>query len=65
MQLWEATFEDLLNTYLEELFNIHVLCSFFKIFLKRYVGRAEHWIGLKKEAEQTWKWSNGKEFNNW
>lgn len=35
------------------------------IFLKRYVGRAEHWIGLKKEAEQTWKWSNGKEFNNW
>ncbi|XP_006906892.1 early activation antigen CD69 [Pteropus alecto] len=35
------------------------------IFLKRYVGRAEHWIGLKNEAEQTWKWLNGKEFNNW
>ncbi|XP_045695684.1 early activation antigen CD69-like [Phyllostomus hastatus] len=35
------------------------------IFLKRYVGRAEHWIGLKNEAGQTWKWSNGKEFNNW
>ncbi|XP_037023773.2 early activation antigen CD69 [Artibeus jamaicensis] len=35
------------------------------IFLKRYVGRAEHWIGLKSEAGQTWKWSNGKEFNNW
>ncbi|KAI5164910.1 Early Activation Antigen Cd69 [Manis pentadactyla] len=34
-------------------------------FLKRYVGRAGHWIGLKNEAGQTWKWSNGKEFNNW
>ncbi|XP_054446927.1 early activation antigen CD69 isoform X2 [Pteronotus mesoamericanus] len=35
------------------------------IFLKRYVGRAEHWIGLKNEVNQTWKWSNNKEFNNW
>ncbi|XP_064335102.1 early activation antigen CD69 isoform X1 [Camelus dromedarius] len=35
------------------------------IFLKQHVGRAEHWIGLKNEAGQTWKWSNGKEFNNW
>ncbi|KAK1341408.1 hypothetical protein QTO34_017814 [Cnephaeus nilssonii] len=35
------------------------------IFLKRYVGRAEHWIGLKNDAGHTWKWSNGKEFNNW
>ncbi|XP_008047279.2 early activation antigen CD69 [Carlito syrichta] len=34
-------------------------------FLKQYVGQTEHWIGLKKEAGQTWKWSNGKEFNNW
>ncbi|XP_006774874.1 PREDICTED: early activation antigen CD69 [Myotis davidii] len=34
------------------------------IFLKRYVGRAEHWIGLRNDAGQTWKWSNGKEFNN-
>uniref|UniRef100_A0A8C3YGN5 CD69 molecule n=1 Tax=Catagonus wagneri TaxID=51154 RepID=A0A8C3YGN5_9CETA len=35
------------------------------IFLKQHVGRAEHWIGLKNEAGQTWKWSNGKEFNKW
>lgn len=34
-------------------------------FLKQHVGRAEHWIGLKNEAGQTWKWSNGQEFNNW
>ncbi|KAM6162670.1 early activation antigen CD69 [Erethizon dorsatum] len=35
------------------------------IFLKRYAGRAEHWIGLKNETGQTWKWSNGEEFNHW
>ncbi|XP_036108515.1 early activation antigen CD69 [Molossus molossus] len=31
-------------------------------FLKRYVGRAEHWIGLKNDG-QKWKWANGNEFN--
>ncbi|KAM9673531.1 early activation antigen CD69 [Trichechus inunguis] len=35
------------------------------VFLKRYVGRTEHWIGLTNETGQTWKWSNGNEFNNW
>ncbi|XP_040828140.1 early activation antigen CD69 [Ochotona curzoniae] len=35
------------------------------IFLKRYAGRTDHWTGLKKEAGQSWKWPNGKEFNNW
>ncbi|XP_025851018.1 early activation antigen CD69 isoform X1 [Vulpes vulpes] len=35
------------------------------IFLKRYVGRVKHWIGLKNEDGQTWKWSNGREFSNW
>lgn len=34
------------------------------IFLKRYAGTAEHWIG-QNETGQTWKWSNGKEFNRW
>ncbi|XP_045637291.1 early activation antigen CD69 [Ursus americanus] len=34
-------------------------------FLKQYVGTTNHWIGLKTEDGQTWKWSNGKEFNNW
>jgi CD69 antigen len=37
----------------------------FKTFLKRYSGELEHWIGLKNEANQTWKWANGKEFNSW
>ncbi|XP_063094204.1 early activation antigen CD69 isoform X1 [Cavia porcellus] len=35
------------------------------IFLQRYAGRAEHWIGLKNETRQTWKWSNGEVFNRW
>lgn len=35
------------------------------VFLKRHAGGQEHWIGLNKEANQTWKWANGKEFNNW
>ncbi|XP_055467885.1 early activation antigen CD69-like [Psammomys obesus] len=35
------------------------------VFLKRYAGGLEHWIGLKNEANQTWKWANGKEFNSW
>ncbi|XP_004647207.1 early activation antigen CD69 [Octodon degus] len=34
------------------------------VFLKRYAGKAEHWIGLKNETGQTWKWSTGKEFNH-
>ncbi|XP_053412278.1 early activation antigen CD69 isoform X2 [Nycticebus coucang] len=35
------------------------------IFLKRYAGGNEHWIGLKNEGDQTWRWSNGREFSNW
>lgn len=57
--------QDLLHTSQERCFNMHFLCAFFKVFLKQHVGRAEHWIGLKNEDGQTWKWSNGKEFNNW
>lgn len=38
---------------------------FFKAFLKRYAGGLKHWIGLRNEASQTWKWANGKEFNSW
>lgn len=35
------------------------------IFLKRYVGRTKHWIGLRNEGNQTWRWSNGRKFDNW
>uniref|UniRef100_A0A8C2M454 CD69 antigen n=1 Tax=Cricetulus griseus TaxID=10029 RepID=A0A8C2M454_CRIGR len=35
------------------------------IFLKRHAGEQEHWIGLKNEANQTWKWANGQDFNHW
>ncbi|KAL1789892.1 early activation antigen CD69 [Sigmodon hispidus] len=35
------------------------------VFLKRHSGGQAHWIGLENEANQTWKWANGKEFNNW
>uniref|UniRef100_G1SWF4 CD69 molecule n=1 Tax=Oryctolagus cuniculus TaxID=9986 RepID=G1SWF4_RABIT len=33
-------------------------------FLQRYAGGAGHWIGLRNEAGQTWKWSNGKDLSN-
>lgn len=33
-------------------------------FMLRYKGPSHHWIGLRKEQNQTWKWPNGTEFNN-
>uniref|UniRef100_A0A8C8SU68 C-type lectin domain-containing protein n=1 Tax=Pelusios castaneus TaxID=367368 RepID=A0A8C8SU68_9SAUR len=30
----------------------------------RDVGRFEHWIGLRRDPGQPWKWTNGTEFNN-
>ncbi|KAM5262735.1 early activation antigen CD69-like [Ctenodactylus gundi] len=33
------------------------------IFLKRYAGRGGHWIGLDNRANETWKSSNGREFD--
>uniref|UniRef100_A0A8C5P2M6 CD69 antigen n=1 Tax=Jaculus jaculus TaxID=51337 RepID=A0A8C5P2M6_JACJA len=35
------------------------------IFLKRYAGRSDHWIGLQNAAGRMWKWSNGKEYHTW
>ncbi|XP_072510063.1 early activation antigen CD69-like [Notamacropus eugenii] len=35
------------------------------IFLKRYASNVEHWIGLKNETDQAWRWTNGKEFSGW
>uniref|UniRef100_A0A674J4S5 C-type lectin domain-containing protein n=1 Tax=Terrapene triunguis TaxID=2587831 RepID=A0A674J4S5_9SAUR len=26
---------------------------------------SEHWIGLRREPGQPWKWTNGTEFNHW
>ncbi|XP_037769259.1 early activation antigen CD69 isoform X2 [Chelonia mydas] len=34
-------------------------------FLLRYRGRFYHWIGLRREPDQPWMWTNGTEFNNW
>uniref|UniRef100_A0A8C3HVR5 C-type lectin domain-containing protein n=1 Tax=Chrysemys picta bellii TaxID=8478 RepID=A0A8C3HVR5_CHRPI len=34
-------------------------------FLMRYKGRFDHWIGLRREPDQPWMWTNGTEFNNW
>ncbi|XP_031239458.1 early activation antigen CD69-like [Mastomys coucha] len=33
-------------------------------FLKRFAGGLGHWIKLKNESNQTWKWANDKEFNS-
>ncbi|XP_034367980.1 early activation antigen CD69 [Arvicanthis niloticus] len=32
------------------------------VFLKRFAGGLERWIGMKNEANQTWKWA--REFNS-
>ncbi|CAM5157701.1 unnamed protein product [Eretmochelys imbricata] len=33
-------------------------------FLLRYKGRFDHWIGLRRDLGQLWKWANGTKFNN-
>uniref|UniRef100_A0A8D2LKA5 C-type lectin domain-containing protein n=1 Tax=Varanus komodoensis TaxID=61221 RepID=A0A8D2LKA5_VARKO len=35
-----------------------------KVFLLRYKGRADHWIGLSKDQSEAWKWADGAEFRN-
>ncbi|XP_034613536.1 C-type lectin domain family 2 member B-like [Trachemys scripta elegans] len=34
------------------------------VFLQRYKGKFDHWIGLRRNPGQPWKWANGTEFNN-
>ncbi|KAG6922408.1 CD69 antigen [Chelydra serpentina] len=34
-------------------------------FMMRYKDTLNYWIGLQRETNQTWKWANGTEFNNW
>uniref|UniRef100_A0A8C8S9A5 C-type lectin domain-containing protein n=1 Tax=Pelusios castaneus TaxID=367368 RepID=A0A8C8S9A5_9SAUR len=34
------------------------------MFIMRYKGVSEHWIGLKRLLPQPWKWVNGEQFNN-
>ncbi|XP_048344570.1 NKG2-A/NKG2-B type II integral membrane protein-like isoform X3 [Sphaerodactylus townsendi] len=34
-----------------------------KIFIKRYECFTDHWIGLQKDTDQTWKWADGTELN--
>ncbi|XP_039374416.1 C-type lectin domain family 2 member D-like [Mauremys reevesii] len=33
-------------------------------FLQRYQGKPDHWIGLRRDQGQPWKWANGTKFNN-
>ncbi|XP_044840018.1 uncharacterized protein LOC123346607 [Mauremys mutica] len=30
-----------------------------------YEGKLDHWIGLRKDAGQVWKWADGTEFDHW
>uniref|UniRef100_A0A8C3SLS3 C-type lectin domain-containing protein n=1 Tax=Chelydra serpentina TaxID=8475 RepID=A0A8C3SLS3_CHESE len=34
-----------------------------KDFMVRYSGLFEHWIGLRRESGQPWKWVNGTIFS--
>ncbi|XP_069506605.1 early activation antigen CD69-like isoform X1 [Ambystoma mexicanum] len=34
-------------------------------FVRRYKGKRDHWIGLRRDSGQPWKWANGTEFSNW
>ncbi|CAM4335334.1 unnamed protein product [Lepidochelys kempii] len=38
--------------------------SLLNAFLLRYKGRFDHWIGLRRDPGQLWKWANGTKFNN-
>uniref|UniRef100_A0A452ICI0 C-type lectin domain-containing protein n=1 Tax=Gopherus agassizii TaxID=38772 RepID=A0A452ICI0_9SAUR len=33
-------------------------------FMLLYKGKFDHWIGLRRDLGQSWKWANGTEFNN-
>uniref|UniRef100_A0A8C8RG48 C-type lectin domain-containing protein n=1 Tax=Pelusios castaneus TaxID=367368 RepID=A0A8C8RG48_9SAUR len=33
-------------------------------FMVRHKGTFDHWIGLRRDLGQPWKWANGTEFNN-
>ncbi|CAM5097455.1 unnamed protein product, partial [Natator depressus] len=33
-------------------------------FVLCYKGRFDHWIGLRRDPGQLWKWANGTKFNN-
>ncbi|XP_050776126.1 C-type lectin domain family 2 member D-like [Gopherus flavomarginatus] len=34
-------------------------------FLMNHKGPSDHWIGLGREPNQTWMWTNSTEFNKW
>ncbi|XP_034613541.1 C-type lectin domain family 2 member B-like [Trachemys scripta elegans] len=34
------------------------------VFMLRYKSKFDHWIGLRRDPGQPWKWANGTEFNN-
>ncbi|XP_015272826.1 PREDICTED: C-type lectin domain family 2 member B-like [Gekko japonicus] len=34
-------------------------------FMMRYKGFSDHWIGLQRNLNQPWEWTNGSIFNGW
>ncbi|XP_053234750.1 C-type lectin domain family 2 member D-like [Podarcis raffonei] len=35
-----------------------------KVFMFRFKGDADHWIGLRKDFNDTWIWADGSEYSN-
>ncbi|XP_077781315.1 C-type lectin domain family 2 member D-like isoform X2 [Podarcis muralis] len=35
-----------------------------KVFMLRFKGEADHWIGLRKDFNDTWIWADGSEYSN-
>ncbi|XP_032997469.1 C-type lectin domain family 2 member D-like [Lacerta agilis] len=35
-----------------------------RVFMLRFKGEADHWIGLRKDFNDTWIWADGSEYSN-
>nr|XP_028575576.1 C-type lectin domain family 2 member D-like [Podarcis muralis] len=41
-----------------------IQCEHEKVFMFRFKGEADHWIGLQKDFNDTWIWADGSEYSN-
>ncbi|CAI5767971.1 C-type lectin domain-containing protein [Podarcis lilfordi] len=41
-----------------------IQCEHEKVFMLRFKGEADHWIGLQKDFNDTWIWADGSEYSN-